>query len=125
MRPMFNHNNVELVHRQIILDLTIRTLERDRKYIKDLKMYSVFELWFDAKIKELQQNLKSTKSDLYKKGIKIQSEVKDGDFTVYLIIERGQEFERRYSNIALRNWCIEETKRLLGLEYKTVESGQK
>lgn len=122
---MFNLDDFQFVHKQIILDLTIRTFERDRKFIKDLKMHSAFELWFEAKIKELKDDLRILRSTLNKKGIKIQSEEKEGEFTIYKVIERGQIYERRYSNIALRNWCSEETKRLLGLEYKTVESGQK
>ncbi len=122
MSPMFNFDNVELVHKQIILDLTIRTLERDRKHLADLKINRALELWMEQKVKELQNDLRSVKAQLGKNGVKIQSENRvDKLITEYVIIERGQNFERRYMNIALRNWVDEEVKRLLGLEYRTTD----
>ena len=114
---------MERIHRQIVLDLTIRTLERDRKYINHLKMHRAFENWYEEKIKELNTELRKTKSDLYKQGAKILTQTVDGDFTIYEILDRGSTYERRYSNIALRNWCEEETKRLLELPYRTTASG--
>ncbi|WP_185807817.1 hypothetical protein [Lysinibacillus telephonicus] len=85
-----------------------------------MKMQSAFEIWFDKKIKELQQELKEVKSQLLKSGIKIQSETKvDQLITEYVIIDRGNIYTQRYMNIALRNWVEEEIKRLLGLEYRT------
>ncbi|SOC27551.1 hypothetical protein SAMN05880501_12316 [Ureibacillus xyleni] len=113
----------EIIHKQIILDLTIRTLERERKHLDDLKMKNAFELWMEAKIKELQQDLRAVKYELGKLGVKVQSEKWDSTFTEYTILERGAVYQKRYSNIALRNWTDEEVKRLLGLEHRTVESG--
>lgn len=119
---MFLENN-ELIHKCIIHNLAIRTLERDRNYISDMKMQSAFEIWFDKKIKELQQELKEVKSQLLMSGIKIQSETKvDQLITEYVIIDRGNIYTQRYMNIALRNWVEEEIKRLLGLEYRTFSS---
>jgi len=40
-----------LAHRQIILDLTIRTLERESKHLGELKMQRAFEMWIDEKNK--------------------------------------------------------------------------
>lgn len=110
-----------LVHKQIILDLTIRTLERDQKFTEQLKINFALNEWIVTKIKELQNDLKIIKSKLYKQGVKIQSEKLDGNFTIYIIIERGKKFEFKYMNIALRNWVNEEVKRLLMLPYRTVE----
>ncbi|MBM7607591.1 hypothetical protein JOD29_000835 [Lysinibacillus composti] len=115
----------ELIHRQIIINLTIRTLERERKHLDDLKMKNAFNLWIDKQVKELQQLLREIKSDLGKKGVKIQSEEIDGVFTVYTILDKGKDYERRYSNVALRNWCEEEVKRVLGLEHRDTEDGMK
>lgn len=109
---------LEIAHKQIILDLTVRTLERDRKHMGDLKMLRAFEMWYEVKIRQVQVELKNTKSELGKLGAKVQSSKLDGDYTEYIIIERGKEFSHRYSNIALRNWTEEEVKRLLGLDYK-------
>lgn len=110
-----NFENFELVHKQIILDLTIRTMERDRKQIDNFKMKKVFEMWFDAKIIELHTYLKNIKTELGRNGVRIQASKTDGDFTIYTVVEKGIVAEKRYSNIALRNHCEEEIKRLLGL----------
>ncbi|MDN4495487.1 hypothetical protein [Ureibacillus aquaedulcis] len=78
-------------------------------------MKRVFEMWFDAKIIELHTYVKNSKAELGKNGVRIQSSKKDGDFTIYTVVEKGIVSEKRYSNIALRNHCEEEIKRLLGL----------
>lgn len=110
-----NINIAELIHRQIIIDLTIRTLERDRKHIADFKMQRAFETWFDTKITELHNELKNTKVELGRNGTKIQSSKPDSDFTVYTVLEKGIVSEKRYANIALKNHCENEIKKLLGL----------
>lgn len=114
-----NFEIVEMVHKQIILDLTIRTLERDRKNLENFKMQRPFEMWFATKINELHTELKNTKAKLSRNGAKVQTSKLDGDFTVYIIVERGVVSEKRYMNIALKNWTEEEVKRILGLEFKT------
>lgn len=113
-----------LLHRQIIINLTIRTLERDRKHLTNIKMRVAFDLWMDKQVKELHQSLKQIKSELGKQGVKIQSEKVEDLFTVFTIVEKGKAFERKYNNVVLKNWCEEEVKRLLGLEYRTTESGR-
>lgn len=121
-----NFNIAELIHKQIILDLTIRTLERDRIQLGNFKMQRAFEMWFDTKISELHADLKHTKTELGRNGVKLQgSKAIDKDFTEYTVVEKGIVSVKKYMNIALKNWCEEEIKRLLGLEYKTVQSGQK
>ncbi|BDH62095.1 hypothetical protein MTP04_22250 [Lysinibacillus sp. PLM2] len=120
------HDFANLIHRHIILDLTMRTLEHERKHLNDLKMKAVFDLWMDAKIKELHEEFKNIKSQLGKQGIKIQEEKRlDENFTQYDILARGMLYERKYANVALHNWCQEELKRLLGLEYRTTEDAHK
>lgn len=66
---MIDFHVEELIHRQIIIDLTMRTLERDRKHLANLKMKNAFDLWIDKKVKELHQLLKQIKSELGKQGI--------------------------------------------------------
>ena len=110
----------EKLHKQIILGLTIRTLERDRNHLNELKMQRAFSLWFESKIAQLHYELKQVKSELGKNGVKLQSEKKvDELITEYTFIEKGNAYTRRYMNVALRNWTEEEVKRLLGMEYKT------
>lgn len=108
----------DLAHRQIILDLTIRTLERESKHLDALKMQQAFGLWIDSKIKELHTDLKNVKSELGKIGAKVHPGKSDNGFTIYTVTEQRREFDLKYHNIALKNWTEEEVKRLLGLEYR-------
>lgn len=120
---MINMEQRKLVHKQIILDLTIRTLERDRKLIDHLKSQIALNAWFEAKIVEAMKDKKKLKSELYKQGIRVENEKREDDFaTSYEVLCKGTTEDIRYSNIALRNWTNEEIKRLLGIEYRTAES---
>lgn len=47
------------IHRYIVLELFIKTLERDRDHISKLKMKDVFNTWYESKINETFQELKS------------------------------------------------------------------
>lgn len=108
--------NQELIQKQIITDILIRTLERDRKHLDRLKMQYVLVAWYEQQIKELRIQLKQLKSDLYKEGIEIRKEQHDGDVTVYPVLIRGKIDNRRYLNIALKNHTAHEMKRLLGMK---------
>lgn len=114
----------EQIHRLIILDLTIRTLQRDLQHLNSLKLNRVFKIWMEKQVAELTAEKLQLKKDLYKQGIKIQNEIRGDDgFTEYEILDKGKLSNLRYSNIALRNWVDEEVKRLLQLDYRTLESG--
>lgn len=39
---IMNNDTSQLIHKQIILDLTMRTLERDKKHVSELKMQRAF-----------------------------------------------------------------------------------
>ena len=107
------------IHRFIILEVLLKTLERDQQHLNDLKMADVFNEWYTLKNNETFEELKSVKSKLYKAGCKIEKGKNDGAFTEYIIVIRGKTETKRYSNIALRNWVREETKRLLNMSYHT------
>lgn len=121
-----NSEQGELVHKQIILDLTVRTLERDRKLLDSFKSFGAFDMWFENKIKETKQEKLNVKRKLGSMGIRVENEVREDDFiTVYEVLYRGATKILRYSNIALRNWTNEEIKRLLNMEYNTVANVNK
>ena len=107
------------IHRFIILEVLLKTLERDQQHLNDLKMADVFNEWYTLKNNETFEELKNVKSKLYKAGCKIEKGKNDGMFTEYIVVIRGKTETKRYSNIALRNWVREETKRLLNLDYHT------
>lgn len=110
----------ELWHRQIIIDLTIRTLQRDLNYISSLKTSRVYELWIHTQTKELHEELKKIKQHLSRHDSRLLSEKqnKETNFTEYQFLEKGNLQTLNYSNIALRNWVDEELKRLFNLEYR-------
>lgn len=107
------------IHRYIVLELFLKTLERDRNHLSQLKMGDVLEAWYDSKINETFQEFKKLRDSLYKKGCKIEKQKSDEFMTYYFILVRGYDETRSYSNIALRNWVSEEMKRLLGMKYLT------
>lgn len=111
-----------LIHKYIILDLTLRALEKDRTQLVNFKMQHAFEEWFDTKMNEAHAELLAAKKELGKHGIKIQSEKRINEFkTDYTIVEKGAVHVLNYSNVALKNWTGEEVKRLLNLPYKESE----
>ena len=107
------------IHRFIILEVLLKTLERDQKHLNDLKMSDVLMEWYTLKNNETFEELKSVKSKLSKAGCKIEKGKNDGMFTEYIILIRGKSETKRYSNIALRNWVREEMKRLLNMNFQT------
>ena len=107
------------IHRYIVLELFLKTLERDRDCISELKMRDVLEEWYDSKINETFHEFKKLRDFLYKKGCKIEKQKSDDYMTYYFILFRGYDETRSYGNIALRNWVSEEMKRILGMKYLT------
>lgn len=107
------------IHRYIVLEVFLKTLERNRDHLSQLKMKDVFEEWYNSKINETFQELKNLRDFLYKKGCKIEKQKSDEMMTYYFVLFRGYDETRSYSNIALRNWVSEEMKRLLGMKYLT------
>lgn len=109
------------IHKYIVLELFLKTLERDRKNLAKLKMAAILEDWYDQKIKETFHDFKKVKDKLYKQGCKVEKHGGDEFMTEYFIIFRGMNETRRYGNIALRNWVAQEMKRVLGMEYLSPE----
>lgn len=107
------------IHRYIVLELFLKTLERDRECISELKMRDVVEEWYDSKIDETFHEFKKLRDFLYKQGCKIEKQKSDDFMTYYFILFRGYDEIRSYGNIALRNWVSEEMKRILGMKYLT------
>lgn len=107
------------IHRYIVLEMFLKTLERDRDHLTELKMGTVLEEWYNSKINETFQEFIKLRVFLYTKGCKIEKQKSDDFMTYYFILFRGYDETRSYSNIALRNWVSEEMKRVLGMKYLT------
>lgn len=114
---MIDFNAADLIHKNIILDLTKRTLERDLNHLNDIKINRPLALWMEQQIIVVQNELREVKFQLGKNGIKVQAEIRiDKDITEYIIIFKGTEHNRRYFNVALKNKVDDEIKRLLRVE---------
>lgn len=113
-----------LIHNLIILELILKTLKFDKENLTSLKMTTVLEEWYEIKSKEVFTAIREIKMDLLKDGCKIDSSSNDGMFTEYIVLLRGETHRYTYSNIALRNWCREEMRRLLGMPYRTPDDRQ-
>ena len=105
------------IHRYIVLELFLKTLDRDRTHLSELKMNRILGEWYDLKINDTFQELKKLRDYLYKKGCKVEKKNSDDFMTYYFILFRGTDETRSYANFALRNWVEEEMKRVLGMEY--------
>lgn len=114
---MIDFNAADLIHKNIILDLTKRTLERDLNHLNDIKINRPLALWMEQQITVVQNELREVKSQLGKNGIKVQAEIRiDKDITEYIILFKGTEHNRRYFNVALKNKVDDEIKRLLNVQ---------
>lgn len=107
------------IHRFIILEMFLKTLDRDKLYVSQLKMGKILEEWYDQKSHETFQDLKKLRDYLYKQGCKIEKQRSDEFVTEYFVLFRGVTETRTYTNIAIRNWVSQEMRRVLGMEYLT------
>ncbi|MGE7621668.1 hypothetical protein ACQKMD_01075 [Viridibacillus sp. NPDC096237] len=116
---MINYEAEAQVHNAIILGLTIRTLERDKKHMDNLKADFAFKAWIEEELKNLFKDLRDVNRTLGMHGMKVMEETKDIDeyFVAYFVKTRGNDKEKRYSKVALRNKVNEEVKMRLGLKY--------
>ncbi|MBK3495337.1 hypothetical protein JFL43_10845 [Viridibacillus sp. YIM B01967] len=110
------------VHKAIILELTMRTLERDKKHLDQLKTNFAFTAWIDEELKKLHRDLRDVNRTLGMQGFKVLEGTKKIDeyFIAYSIKTKGNDEERRYSVVALRNKVNEEVKKRLGLDYREI-----
>lgn len=110
----------QAIQKLIVLDLTLKVLEKDRQHIAHFKTVYAFSEWFELKMKEVHDDLILTRNTLLQQDIAlINMEKIDKLTTAYTFrIKKGtQTF--RYSNLALRNWTNEEVKRLLQIPYRS------
>lgn len=87
------------IHRYIVLELFLKTLERDRDQLSKLKMGDILGVWYDSKINETFQEFKKVRDYLYKKGCKIEKQKSDEFMSYYFILFRGFDETRSYGNI--------------------------
>ncbi|MEK4091745.1 hypothetical protein [Viridibacillus sp. FSL H8-0110] len=105
------------IHNAIILELTIRTLERDKKHMDNLKASFAFKAWIEKELENLSRDLRDVSRTLGMNGMKVLEGTKDIDeyFIAYYVKTKGNDKELRYSKVALRNHVNEEVKKRLGL----------
>lgn len=113
-------NAQQLIHRYIILDLTLKTLELDQRHVELMKAKFAFDEWFTHKIDFLYQEFLIVQKNMRVSKITFIESVRiDEVFTQYSFKINGKLMNYRYSSVALRNWTNEEVKRLLHMPYRT------
>lgn len=109
-----------LIQRLVILDLTLKVLEKDRQLIPHFKLVYAFTDWFELKMNAVHDELIATRNELLKHDITLLTiEKTDKLFTTYSFRFKSGQKSFRYANHALRNWTNEEVKRLLQIPYRT------
>lgn len=80
------------IHRQIVLDLAIKTLIVDQQKIENFKSHFAMTALFENSIQKLQKDLREVKAELGELGIKIEPTPKKQDdlFVIYTAFSAGQ-----------------------------------
>ena len=113
---MSNLINHDLAHRYIILDLVIRTLERDLQHLNDLKTKEVITKLYERAVIQAREELKHTQKEMHREGLRMSNVRREDELiTVYTVIQKGLSNELRYISYALRNHTLTEIERLLNI----------
>lgn len=92
-----------IVHEFIVLDLAIRSLQKDYKKLEGLKMHMLYSEWTDKLLKRLNEVYIVQKRQLASKQIRIVQWIKiDAYFSDITIATAGEDVVLRYANQALK-----------------------
>lgn len=106
---MINSEQRQQLHRCIVLDLAIRSLQHDYKLLENAKMKSVFIPLLDSLLKDLQNEYFNLKRLLAKQKIRfIEWKHIDTHFSDIYFTTAGDDQALRYANQALKATVEEE-----------------
>ncbi|MBQ0139008.1 MAG: hypothetical protein KBT36_06910 [Kurthia sp.] len=113
---MMNQFDHVLAHEFILIELAIRTLERDRKHIDIFKAKYAMDALFESTIQKALKERIEIKNRMGKIGMSLQEEKRIDEFaTDYLFKQRGLTEKVTYSNMALRNHTNMKIQSLFGI----------
>lgn len=100
---MIKHEQRSLLHKFVILDLAIQSLQRDFSVIENLKMCRVYMSMIEKLLKAINNEHYNIKRDLTKDKIKIVKWEKVSEyFSDLTITTPGEDMVLRYANQALK-----------------------
>ncbi|WP_342472776.1 aconitate hydratase [Metasolibacillus sp. FSL H7-0170] len=115
MSMMIHCNERQLVHKFIILELTMRTLQYDFSLLSTLKMHRFYTHIMEKLVKKLRLEYEKHKQLLKKQGIRFVQLVKVNEYFCDVILATsGEDLTIRYANQTLKK----EVERLILLYFE-------
>lgn len=100
---MIRADERRLLHQFIILDMAIKSLQKDYLQIENLKMSKVFIPIVDQLLKDIRNDFYNKKRMLAKSGIEVVKWVKTSEyFSACTIKTTGEDEVHEYANQALK-----------------------
>lgn len=100
---MMTFEQRELLHKHVVLDMAVKSLQHDYSKIEGLKMGKVYLPLFDKLLKDISHDYHDTKRLLAKDKIKIvRWEKVDKNFSDLTVTTAGDDQVLTYANMALK-----------------------
>lgn len=100
---MMNFEQRRLLHKYVVYDMAVQSLQRDYKVIENLKMSKVYLPILDKLLDDISQECYNSKRLLAKDKIKIVQWVKkDEYFSDLIVATAGEDQVLTYANMALK-----------------------
>lgn len=100
---MISFEQRRLMHKYVVYDMAVQSLQRDYKVIENLKLSKVYMPILDKLLDEISQECYNSKRLLAKDKIKIVKWVKTNEYFSDLIITTpGEDQVFTYANMALK-----------------------
>ncbi|MFJ7950790.1 aconitate hydratase [Lysinibacillus sp. NPDC096418] len=100
---MISSEQRNLLHRFVILDMAVQSLQRDYKVIENLKMSKVYLPMLDNLLKTITNDYYNSKRLLAKDKIRVVKwEKKDEYFSDLTVATAGEDLVLTYANMALK-----------------------
>lgn len=100
---MLNLEQRELLHRYLILDLAIQSLQHDYKSLEQLKMGAIYLAFVDNLLKDIRQEYYNSKRLLTKDKIRVVKWIKVSEhFSDVVVATAGEDISMSYANQAIK-----------------------
>lgn len=100
---MINPEQRQLLHKYLLIELAVKSLQIDYQKVEQLKMNKVFLPLMDSLLKELRQEYFDLKRQLSQQRIRVVGWTTiDGYFSDVQVATAGDDVVLRYANMALK-----------------------
>jgi len=100
---MINLSDRQALHKLVVLELAVRSLQHDYVQLETLKMHKLYTTWTELLLKHLYPAYTTQKRQLAQKQIRIVRWRKvDMYFSEVLIATAGEDIVLRYANQAIK-----------------------